>query len=627
MRSRQKKKAFDSSLLKPPPRLRVSEWAEASRILSSEASASPGKWYNATAPYLVGIMDAFNDPLIERVVVMSSAQIGKSEVLLNILGYTICNDPGPCLLVQPTTLMAEAFVKDRLLPMVRDCPALHGKVEIERKASKMIQDTMLHRSFPGGHVTLAGANSPASLASRPIRFLFLDEVDRYPLLLKQEGDVVALATKRTTAFYNRKIVMTSTPTVKGASRIESEWEASDQRRFFVPCPHCGHRQHLQFGSPALEYGLKWEKGSPEHCWYECESCHEAILPQQRAAMIAQGEWKPTREAKVCGFHINELASPFVTWHEMILDFLDAKRSPETLRTFVNTALGESWSADDEPMDEQQISLRAENYSGVPEGVLVITAGVDVQGDRVEGEFVGWGKNHESWGIERFAIAGDPAQEQIWEQLDTVLRRHWSLPSGASIGVAAACVDSGYLTDQVYRFTKARLGRRVFAIKGVPGSGKSLVGKPLSARSVLSRKIKVFPVSTDAGKDVLFAHLAVLPEEMGSGPYMHFPQSYAPEFYEQLTAEKAILRHKGGVGVRTYVKIRQRNEALDIRLYARAALEILKIDVDRLDEPFGVVKGQAIETPKAPERPNPRAQLLAQMQHRMPQRKSGWVNNW
>lgn len=622
------RETFKCSLMRPPPRQKVSEWAQASRILSSESSASPGKWHNATAPYLVGIMDAFNNPLVERVVVMSSSQIGKSEVLLNTIGYIIQNDPGPCLMVQPTTLMAEAFVKDRVLPMVRDCESLHGKIEVERKAARPIQDTMLHRTFPGGHLTMAGANSPASLASRPIRFLFLDEVDRFPPFLKQEGDVVSLALKRTTAFYNRKVVMTSTPTVKGASRIEQEWEKSNQQYYFVPCPHCQHWQRLQFGGKTSEFGLKWQKDKPENCWYECESCHEAISPASRAAMLARGEWRATRQSATYGFHINELSSPFVSWPQLVQDFLEAKSSPETLRAFVNLSLGESWSLDTEPVDDQQIALRAENYDGLIDGVLLITAGVDIQGDRIEGEFVGWGKNRESWGIERFIIHGDPAQAQVWAQLDLILKKTWGHPCGATIGLSAACVDSGFLTDQVYRFTQPRYARRIFAVKGVAGVGKSLVNKPLSARTVLSRKIKVFPVSTDAGKDVLFAHLAVPVEEIGRGPYMHFPLSYAPEFYEQLTAEKAVIRHKGGVGVRTYVKIRQRNEALDIRVYAMAALDLLKIDLEKLEAPFEARSAAPITArPKESPRQQPILdELVRRMNSRGPQR-GGWVNNW
>lgn len=624
------RRVFDCSALRPPPRQKVSEWAEASRILSSESSASPGKWHNATAPYLAGIMDALNNPLVERIVVMSSSQIGKSEVLLNMLGYVIENDPGPCLMVQPTTLMAEAFVKDRVLPMARDCPSLHGKLELERKAAKLIQDTILHRSFPGGHITVAGANSPASLASRPVRFLFLDEVDRFPSFLRQEGDVVSLALKRTTAFYNRKIVMTSTPTVKGASRIEQEWGKSNKQYYFVPCPNCQHWQRLQFGGETEDFGLKWHKDDPESCWYECEGCHEAIAASDRGVMLARGEWRATASSPIYGFHINELSSPFVSWAEMVRDFLSSKGSPETLRTFVNLALGESWSLDLEAVDDQKIALRAENYDGLPEKVLVVTAGVDIQGDRIEGEFVGWGKNRESWGIERFVIPGDPSQHQVWDQLDVILKKTWAHPAGGAVGLSAACVDSGFLADQVYRFTQPRFGRRIFAIKGVSGAGRALVNKPLSARTLLSRKIKVFPVSVDAGKDVLFAHLAIGQEDAGDGPYMHFPLAYGPEFYEQLTAEKAVIRHKSGVGVRTYVKIRQRNEALDIRVYAMAALDLLKIDLDKLDAPFGLqtAESKVIPETKPISRPRPGLEEIIRRMNSTGQRRGGgFVNNW
>lgn len=622
--------ALSPIILKPPPLLTVSQWCDEFRMLSSESSASPGKWHNHRTPYLTGIMDAFNDPTVETVVVKSSSQIGKSEALLNIIGYVITQDPGPILFVQPTLAIAEAFAKDRFVPMIRDCPEIRKRVSLNPNSRKaLVQDTTLHRTFPGGHLTLAGANSAASLASRPIRVLLLDEVDRYPASLTAEGDVVSLARKRTTAFYNKKIAMVSTPTVKGASRIESAFEASDQQKYHVPCPHCAHMQVLVFGDKTAEYGLKWDDGKPETAWYECIQCHARIHNTDKARMLLQGHWKPTchenMSGKVRGFHINELYSPFVSFADLAENFLDSRRLPETLRTFINTSLGEVFEETEELPDITEIELRAEEYTKVPGPVMLLTAGVDIQGDRIELEVVGWGKHFESWGIERQTIYGDPTQPAIWNQIDLYLKREFEHEGGGALRIACTCIDSGFCTDQVYKYVRDKAGRRIFAVKGMAGPGRALVGRPL--KNQYSRVLKVFPVGVDSVKDIILAHLLV--ENDGQAPYMHFPKAYGTDFYEQLTAEKCVTRHKSGQPVRVYIKVRQRNEALDIRVYARAALELLKIDIDKLAAPFGEVRasGVAISEPKQSPKRQPVLDEIMRRMRSEPRKRGGFVNNW
>lgn len=622
-------KALSSEILRPPPLLTVSEWCDEYRMLSSESSASPGKWHNHRTPYLAGIMDAFNDPTVETVVVKSSSQIGKSEALLNIIGYVITQDPGPVLFVQPTLAIAEAFAKDRIVPMVRDCPEIRKRVSLNVNSRKaLVQDTTLHRTFPGGHLTLAGANSAASLASRPIRVLLMDEVDRYPASLTAEGDVVSLARKRTTAFYNKKIAMVSTPTIKGASRIDSAFAASDMRRFFVPCPHCGHMQILKFGDETTTYGLKWEHDDPKSVWYECENCHDKISNTDKARMLLCGEWRATNPEKyadnVRGFHINELYSPFVSFADLVANFLDSRRLPETLRTFINTSLGETFEEQEELPDITDIEIRAEDYAKIPAGVMVLTCGIDLQGDRVEIEVIGWGKNYESWGIERTVIYGDPSQLAIWQQIDLYLKREFDCESGEKLRISCTCIDSGFCTDMVYKFVKDRAGRRIFAVKGMAGPGKPIVGRPL--KNQYSRIIKVFPIGVDTVKDIIIAHLRV--ENDGQSPYMHFPKTYGTDFYEQITAEKCVTRHKGGQPVRVWVKVRQRNEALDIRVYARAALELLKINVDKLEEPLGIVR-RSVHTTTAKQSPSRQPTLadVASRMHTQARKRGGFVNNW
>lgn len=319
----------------PPPRLTVSQWADAYRYLSPEASAEPGRWDTNRAAYQRGIMDAISDPRAETVVIMSSAQVGKTEIVNNLVGYHIHRDPAPILVIQPTTEMCEAWSKDRLAPMLRDSPELRGRVS-EAKA-KTSGNTLRQKKFPGGHLAIVGANSAAGLASRPIRILCCDEVDRYPASAGSEGDPVKLGTKRTATFWNRKVILVSTPTTAGVSRIEKAFLESDQRHFFVPCPHCGDAQRLRWPQ------VKWTDGDPLSARYHCIACGAGWTDAERWAAVRKGEW--VAEAPftgTAGFHLNELYSPWRCMAETVRDFLDAKSRPDMLKTWVNTALGETW---------------------------------------------------------------------------------------------------------------------------------------------------------------------------------------------------------------------------------------------------------------------------------------------
>jgi len=390
------KRLMFSPWLNPPPVLTVSEWADEHRRLSPEASAEPGQWNTDRAPFQRAIMDAWNDPGVHTVVFMKSAQVGATEVLGNILGYIIDQDPGPALVLQPTLEMGEAWSKDRLAPMLRDCPSLTNKVGSPR--SKDSDNTLRHKAFPGGHLTVVGANSPAGLASRPIRYVLADEVDRYPVSAGTEGDPLSLAVKRTTTFHNRKVMIASTPTIRGMSRVEAEFEKSDQQYLHLPCPHCGAMQRLVWAQ------VKWPKDTPEEAHYECEHCHGRIDDKHKPAMLALGEWTPESEfSGIRGFHINELYSPWVRFADIATAFLRAKRAPETLRTWVNTALGETWEEAGEELDPDGLFNRQEGFETPPDPVLVLTAGVDVQDDRLEGEVKAWGNGRESWGVEYFIL--------------------------------------------------------------------------------------------------------------------------------------------------------------------------------------------------------------------------------
>jgi phage terminase large subunit GpA-like protein len=555
---------------KPPPDLKVSDWADQDRKLSPEASAEPGQWITSRAEYQRGIMDAFSDPAVEMVVVMSSAQVGKTEILNNVIGFHVAQDPSPMLVVQPTLDMAQTWSKDRLAPMLRDTPQLQGLVKDPRARDS--GNTTLHKIFPGGHITACGANSPSSLASRPVRIVLCDEVDRYPVSAGSEGDPVSLARKRASTFWNRRIGLFSTPTNKGNSRIEAAFEESDKRFYFVPCPHCKHQQSLKWAS------VTWEQDKPDSAQYACEECGALWTDAERVRAIRQGKWSPTSEFKrVAGFHLSGLYSPWIPVDAAVREFLEAKKQPATLRVWVNTYLGETWEEQGEQVDDYAIAARRESFGEtLPLEVVLLTAGVDVQDDRLEVEIVGWGRDDESWSVDYRTVYGDPSSPTVWRDMDSLLDQQFEREDGSILMVRSTCVDSGgHHTNSVYNFVRPREGKRVFAIKGVGGEGKPLVGKP--GRNNIG-KIKLFPIGVDTAKDVLFSRMRI--SEPGPG-YMHFPLSRSDEYFRQLTAEKLVTRYHKGFARREWVKIRPRNEALDVRVYAMAALGILNLNVNAI----------------------------------------------
>jgi phage terminase large subunit GpA-like protein len=557
--------------LKPPPKLTVSEWADAYRVLSSEAAAEPGKWSTSRAEYQRGMMDAVSDPSIETIVLMTCAQVGKTELINNVVGYHIHQDPAPMLVVQPTLEMAQTWSKDRLSPCLRDTPVLAGKVKDPR--SRDSGNTTLHKSFAGGHVTACGANSPSSLASRPCRIILCDEVDRYPLSAGSEGDPVSLAKKRSSTFWNRKIILVSTPTEKGASRIEQAYDESDQRKYFVQCPDCDEYQVLKWSQ------VKWEDQNPYSARYTCECCGTLWDDTARFRAIRYGEWRATSEAKgkIAGFHLNGLYSPWTPLYEAVSDFMSSKRDPMRLKTWVNTFLGETWEEQGDRIDEFDLIERCENWGNdLPEDVLLLTAGVDVQDNRLEVEIVGWGRGEESWSISYQTIYGDPSTSELWARLDTVLQEKFTHPTLGEMIVRGACVDSGgHYTQQVYNYARLRAGRRVFAIKGIGGEGKPVAGRPTKNNI---GKINLFPVGVDTAKEIVYARLKM--KEEGDG-YCHFPIGRDEEYFRMLTAEKKVTKYFKGRPRMEWQKIRTRNEALDCRVYATAALAILNANLQTL----------------------------------------------
>jgi phage terminase large subunit GpA-like protein len=595
--------------LKPPPKLTVSEWSDAYRRLSPEASAEPGHWITSRAEYQRGIMDAVSDPAIKTVVVMSGAQCGKTEALNNVVGYHIHQDPAPILVVQPTLEMAQAWSKDRFAPMLRDTPALRGKVKEPR--SKNSANTLLHKAFPGGHVTMAGSNSPASLASRPIRVVLCDEVDRYPVSAGTEGDPVNLARKRSTTFWNRKIILTSTPTIAGASRIELEFNESDQRYFHVPCPHCQHEQRLIWSQ------VTWSKSDegvalPDTAAYSCEKCAALWSETQRHLAVRGGEWRasqPTRDR--AGFHLSELYSPWVALADIVRNFLEAKKSPELLKTWVNTSLGETWEdRDGEGLDQNSLYGRRENYpADVPRPALLLTAGIDVQHDRIELEVVGWGLGEESWNVDYRVIPGDTTRDEVWEELDEALAGGYTSEDGGELLITAALIDSSDQTTTVYRFVKRSKHQRIFAGKGISGPGRPVVQISRKQKGRKTRDIDLYQVGVDDAKGIIYARL----KATDSGPgYCHFPLERDEEYFAQLAGERLVTKYYKGFPRKEWQKVRPRNEALDCRVYAFAALKILN------------PVWSAVEERRQPKEVTPEPPPPSTLKRRRPQKKR---RNW
>jgi len=570
----------------PPPNLKISDWADAYRKLSPESSAEAGAWRTDRAPYQREIMDAFNDPDIQRIAFIKSAQVGATEILLNVIGYYIDQDPAPMLIMQPTLQMAQAFSKDRLATMIRDSEKIRDCVKDPR--SRDSGNTVLSKKFAGGNLNIVGSNSASGLASRPIRIVLADEVDRYESSAGAEGDPISLATKRTTTFWNKKIYMCSTPTIKGLSRIETAFEESDKRYYHVPCPECNVKQVLKWKN------VVWDENKPETANYACNECGSIIDESKKQWMLKHGEWIASEpKSDTAGFHISELYSVWSTWADMAKSFLEAKKQPEMLKTWINTALGESWEEQGETIEHEELLERRLNYDSVtiPEAVLVLTAGVDTQKDRLELQMVGWGVNYESWVIEYKIFWGDPNASNVWQELDNYLKKRFKTETGRVLTISCTCIDSGgHHTNQVYQFTKPRQGRRVFAIKGLSQAGKPIANRPTF---VGKNKAVLYGVGVDSAKEAIFARLSSEPEDTT----LHFCSDLDEEYFKQLTAEKRVTKFVRGRKTLIWKQIRPRNEALDTLVYNFAAIYILNPNYDTIQERI------LTNTSKAPEKDN------------------------
>ena len=587
-------------MFRPPEAQTVSEWADQNRVLVSESSAEPGAWRTDRAPYQREIMDSFTQPGIWQIVIMASAQVGKSEIELNMMGCAIDNDPGPMLYIQPTKEVAEDYSKRRIAPMINACPTLREKVFKAR--SRDAANTITMKTFPGGSLAIIGANSPADLASKPVRYIFMDETDRFPVSAGTEGDPQELAERRTETFrHNRKIIKTSTPTIKGRSKIEKDYMNGTQEEWHTECPHCHTYNFIRFSDIHFEKeDFRNTAGNEDYhvkkVTWECPTCKREI--PEHVAKRMPAKWVSQNplalDNGIRSFRLNAFMSPWSDWKDIVYKFLKAKNDPELLKTFYNTILGESWEVHTNKGLDEKLYNRREHYNAeVPTGVLLLTMGIDTQDNRLEYEVVGWNRNGESWGISRGIIPGRADSPGVWEEVDLLLDHEWKMKNGMKMKTLATFIDSGgHFTSDVYKQCALRQTKRIWPIKGEGGEGKEYCRQMKKAKQAEGVK---FIIGVDDGKSGIMYEAGL---ETPGPNYMHFPidyrAGYDKEYFRGLISEQMVIHRQRGKAVVVWEKIYERNEPLDCRNYARAAFRYFNWNFDKLEKMlYGVEEPQII----------------------------------
>ena len=607
---------------KPPKKLTLSEWADEYAYLSAESSAEGGRWH--TLPYQKAMMDAITDPKIEQVTVMKSARVGYSKILNHIIAYHIHQDPCGIMVVQPTIEDAAGYSKEEIAPMIRDTKVLTNLVSDAKTRDS--NNTILQKQFPGGVLSLVGANSARGFRRVSRRIVLFDETDGYPASAGTEGDQIKLGIARTQYFWNRKIVAGSTPTIKDFSRIERLFEQSDQRRYYVPCPDCGHMQYLRWPN------MRWEGVDTENVSYACEECGVLIPHNKKRWMVERGEWRATQpgNGRHVGFHIWAAYSysPNAEWSNLAEEFELSKHDPEQLKTWINTTLGETW--EDEYASKVGADALMERAAEAkyevtvpPAEALVLCMGCDVQDDRLSMSVFGFGRNEEMFLVDRKVIYGSPARADLWKQMDEVLMGKYVSQDGFELKIESAAIDTGgHYTQETYQYVRERSQLGLIGIKGIGQKGKPPLGKPTTqditfSGKALRRGVKLFPVGVDVIKTTL--HNKLKNAEKGEG-YIHFYPTITHDYFEELTAERQVLRYKHGYQERVWMKkSNARNEALDEMVYSWAAFERFRQRYDRR------TMWDQLEKRRNPEKPK----------HEVPLRSKGiksanrqnFVGNW
>lgn len=629
---------------RPDPILTVSEWADKHRMLSSKGSASPGKWRTSRAPYLREVMDNLSATSpVAMSVVMKGAQLGFTEAGHNWMGYTIHHLPCPMMIIEPTDTVMKRNIRQKIDPMIEDTPELKSRVPA--KGSKEGGNSFESKEFPGGMLIFSGANSTASLRSTSIRHMFVDEIDEQEEDLNDQGDVLSIIEARTFAYGAKaKIYIPSTPTVEGRSKIADLFERSDQRYYMMPCPHCGARIKFEF------HQLKMIDGDPETTYYHAPCCDGHIHEWMKTNMLAEGIWLPTKRGEFPGYHINSLYSPvgWLSWERIMKLWNAAQGKPAKLKAFVNTILGETWKERGEAPEWKKLYERREDYARnvIPMKALTLFVGVDIQKDYIAAEIVAFGRELESWSIDYRVFMGETSSldSKCWADLKSLLREDFAHESGTCMKIDRMGIDSGYNTQTVYNFTRlaARIQGNSGRLMTTKGKEKSpiMIGIPQAKEARTDGKrakrgVKVWHIGTNMSKEEIYSFLRQdMPTESEGGgiPYgwCHFPQ-YDEEFFKMLTAEQLVTKVVKGYKRTEWTKTRERNEALDCRVIARAVA--YAFGVDRWTENhwlereafLGVSKQEVKEEEKPEEAPqNTEKELPAPPKVEARRRKSTWL---
>lgn len=624
-------KVFSDALkgLVPPDDLTVTEWAEARRRLSSESAAEPGPWRTERTPYLREPMNAFTDPKVRHIVMVAASQVGKSEFLNNCIGYIIDEDPGSILFVHPTGIDAKEYSKLRIAPMIRDCPTLRKKVSSPK--SRDSNNTILQKTYPGGILTMCGSTEAHALASKPIRYVFGDERDRWATSAGNEGDPWDLAMARQTTFYNAKAVEVSTPTIKNASNIEAAYATGTMERWKSRCPHCGEYHEIRWADIRFDYEEKVVAGKTTYkvtsVWYVCPGCAcvSSEIEMKRAPARWEAENPDAYEQGTRSFWLNAFVSQWATWSSIILKFLNAQGNTKKMQVVYNTCFGEVWEDRGNLEDEDSLMARREEYSAeLPEGTLVLTAGVDTQDDRFEYEIVGHGHFGETWGIEKGIVMGRPDDPETWAKLDEVVfDRVLRFEDGLGLRVSASFVDEGgHFTMEVRQQCQARLGKKVFCIKGMPGPDRPYVPPPKQQKITIAQQYIglcwQYQLGVDSGKQIIQDNLRV---RTPGAKYCHFPRrdDYGAAYFTGLLSERLEYdATKKQPWIWKKIPGHERNEALDCRNYALAAFKAIPTNLDEIDRKLKAARGKApsapvatapVATPKRKAKPKKRGSAL------------------
>ena len=558
--------------VRPKDPLTVSEWADANRVLSGESSAEAGNWKTSRAPYQREIMDALSeDSTCRKVVFMASSQVGKTEIGSNWLGYIVGHAKGPVGVVMPTEKSLNDWQSQKFDPMARDTPAVAGAMA--SRSNRAGDNSAQRKRFTGGILYFKTAGSTSELKSTSLRYAIADEIDEYDWATLQ-GDPLGLLEIRLTTFHDRKILVVSTPTMKDASRIEEQFEAGDQRRYYVPCPHCDERQHLKW--PNLRYQTN-ATGRVTRAWYACEHCGSEIDEHHKPAMLAAGRWiSENPNGAWRSYHLNAIYAPIglgLSWAELAEEWIEAQEDVTKMMVFMNTRLGESWADRSHDLKPNVLIARAEPYAlrTVPAGALVLTAGVDTQDDRLEVRVIGWGKNGKEWTIDYHVFPGRPSEDAVWNALDAYLCEEFPSAFGKTLRIESTAIDTGgHHTHSVYAYVRRAKARRVIAVKGASTTGRIILGKP-SHQDVnyrgrtIKRGVALYIVGTDTAKNWIYGRLNDDSDKSPEERKVHFSSHLEASFFDQQVSETFNPRKK-----RWELKKGKRNEALDTHVYAVAA---------------------------------------------------------